>query len=180
MFLYCEALSEYTDCATDSSIKDALIRFKFFPSVSELGEFFKEHRQNDPGWTPPASEFEPPYELASVFEAWRKAIGAAAYRAWLIGAQVWTKPGGGIAINAASAFKANWIRTHYVATLEALAQQPVAITHAGDAKAVRHWPHNGPPAGTAAGWWQTHDPKTGAEVDPTEPLAALDAWRSIV
>jgi hypothetical protein len=127
VFLYCEALSNLTSCATDDSLKSALVKFKFFPTVSELSEFFIDWRQSDPNWKPPKGEFEAPHELASLFEAWRDAIGVAAYRSWLRGAQAWIGTDKSIHIQASSPVKARWIRENYVSALEAKAQSPVVV-----------------------------------------------------
>jgi len=77
------------------------MRFKLYPSVAELAEFFDEYRKSDPYWKPPVVDFEPPLEVKAAFEAWRTTIGPAAYRSWLHGAEVWRRPDGGITIKAA-------------------------------------------------------------------------------
>lgn len=155
VFLYCEALSDRTRCAKDASLKAALKRFKFFPTVSELTEFFDEYEQNDPDWIPPESDFEPPYELAGVFNALRSAVGPASYRSWLRGCEAWRGRDDAIHIKAPDAAKAKWVRDRYAEKLEYIAQCPVRV-ECVDKFAPQRWPHKGP-ASTQDAWWQTND-----------------------
>ncbi len=179
LFLYVEALQEYSELCNAESTKNALLQFRTFPSVAELSKFFNEYRKSDPYWSPPVADFEPPHELAASFASWRKAVGPAAYRSWLRGAEAWRRIDGGITVKAATAFRARWIREHYVAALEAIDGNPVLVT-ADDPQAPRYWPHGGPVGGTPAAWWQTHNPKTCVTVDETaEHLKALDTWQHV-
>ncbi len=177
LFLYVEALSDIAHLANPESLKSAIMRFKLYPSVAELAEFFDEYRKSDPYWKPPVVDFEPPLEVKAAFEAWRTTIGPAAYRSWLHGAEVWRRPDGGITIKAASAGKARWIRENYAAELETIDGNPVIVF--ANAEGIQYWPHGGPVGGSPNAWWQTHNLKTGGDEEMTEHLRALDNWRQV-
>lgn len=176
VFLYCHALANLTEYATDSSLKAALLEFKFFPTVSELSDFLEAQRDNDPDWIPPAADFEHPTGYDSVFNAWRDSIGSAAYLAWLRGAKVWIQPDKSIHIEASSPLKARWIRENYVLALENIAAQPVSISSHGEECVSRSWPHKGPRT-VAEAWYQANERwKNDTKVVSSVSIENLFRW----
>lgn len=174
VFLYCEALANHIESATDAALKLALLRFKFFPSVSELATFFEEYRASNPDWTPPAGEFDPPIHLAAGFNVVKNAIGPAAYHAWFLGAEAWTKPDGSIHVKAGSAIKARWIRENFADSIEFAFQQPVSFSPE-DVTAAESWPHNGPRT-TSVAWWQNNQ-RWPRDVSQPAEVEELFSWR---
>lgn len=168
LFLYVEALEDYSELCSATAMKEALLTFKTFPSPKELSDFFTKFRKSDPYWTPPEADFEPPAGYEEIFKAWEKSIGPAAYLAWLCGAKAWIRPDKSIYIEASSPFKARWIRREYVLSLENIAACPVSVASKDEECVNRAWPYSGPRT-VAEAWYQANerwkgDTKTASDI----------------
>lgn len=138
-------------------------RFKFFPSIAELDEFFRAFKLEDFVHAERCLEFEPPFSLMDEFERLAKEIGAAAYRTWFKGLKAYIKRDGELVLDCPTPLRARWIREHYAPKLAEIAHRLVIVL--GDAPMSVGTP-------THEAWWQTHDTRTGAVIAERRASAA--------
>lgn len=180
LFLYVEALIDYSELCSAESTKQALLTFKTFPSAKEFADFFVEFRKSGPYWTVHnEADFEPPVGYEAVFEAWCANIGAAAYNAWLRGAKAWIRTDGSIHIEAASPVKARWIRNNYVLALENIAACQINVASKGEESVSRAWPNKGPRT-VAEAWYQANERWKNDHVDTSNvSIENIFRWNDI-
>jgi len=161
-----------------NSLTAAICKFKFFPSASELVDFFEAFKASEPEWRSPDTEFEIPHELTATFGAWRKSIGVSAFTTWMRGAKAWVRTDGSIMIEAATPLCRKWIISNFVSALEEIAETRVIVTCI-DPNEKRYWPHGGPIGGTLNAWWQTRNATDCSTDETAEYLSALDTWQQV-